>query len=157
MINTIVPQALATIDKDGKKITVPVPPSIILLRQGAQIQIGITHPQSVIEKLIRENKQPAALLVNALIDTGASNCVISPKIAEQLNLVQTGYRKITSVQDEQDRPVYYCRFNFQWGSGKDISAASCPLKGFDCIIGRDILMHWNFIYNGVNGIITICD
>ncbi|MFH1005286.1 MAG: retropepsin-like aspartic protease [Bacteroidota bacterium] len=157
MINTFGFQDRAEIEKDGKKILVPVPANIVLSRKGAVVPVIITHPKSVIDQLTKEGKTVPQVEVNALIDTGASSCVISPKIAEQLQLVQTGFRNITSVQDEQSRPVYYCWFMFPWGRGKQVSVASCPLKGIDCLIGRDIMQHWHFTYNGKDGFITICD
>jgi len=157
MINTIIPRVIGTIEKDGKKVNIPIPPRLALLKSGALVRVTITHPKSIIEELAKENKTPKETVVNALIDTGAASCIISPKIAEELELIQTGFRKVTSVQDEQQRPVYYCSFVLPWGSMKEISAASCPLKDMDCIIGRDIMMHWHFTYNGKDGIITICD
>ena len=41
--------------------------------------------------------------------------------------------------------------------GKEIPIVSCPLKNFDCLIGRDILLHWHFTYNGPDGSVVICD
>jgi len=95
--------------------------------------------------------------VNALIDTGASGTVITPRVADQLGLVHTGFQKVFSVQDEQQRPVYYGIIIFPWGIGKEIPIVSCPLKNFDCLIGRDILLYWHFTYNGPDGSIVICD
>ena len=63
----------------------------------------------------------------------------------------------TSVTDQQKRPKFFTRILFPWGKGIDLSAASCPLKGVDCLIGRDVMVHWNLIYNGATGQITICD
>ena len=92
-----------------------------------------------------------------MIDTGASGSVITPRVAEQLELIHTGYQKVSSVQDEQNRPVYYAMIRFPWGKGKEIPMVSCPLKNFDCLIGRDILQHWYLTYHGTDGSITICD
>ncbi len=95
--------------------------------------------------------------MNALIDTGASSTVITPRVADQLRLVHTGFQKVSSVQDEQQQPVYYGFIIFPWGSGKETPIVSCPLKKFDCLIGRDILLHWHFTYNGPDGSFVICD
>lgn len=143
--------------KDGKKISVQVPPPLILWRIGAVIPVSITHPTVVQEKLKGEGKEISITNTRALIDTGAASTVITPKIAERLGLVHTGYTKVCSVQDEQTRPVYYGFIGFPWGMGKDIPIISCPLKYFDCLIGRDILQHWHFTYNGADGSFTICD
>src|SRR3990172_6675123 len=104
MINTFGFQGRAEEEKDGKKIIIPVPANIILSRKGALVPVIITHPKSISDQLTKEGKTVPQVEVNALIDTGASSCVISPKIAERLQLVQTGFRNITSVQDEQNRP-----------------------------------------------------
>jgi predicted aspartyl protease len=95
--------------------------------------------------------------VNALIDTGASFTAVSSKVADELNLVQTGFKKISSVLNEQVQPVYYGFIIFPWGNGNEVPIVGCPLKEFDCLIGRDILNRWYFNYNGVDGSITICD
>lgn len=160
MINTIYFKAEQKIKRDGKEIIVPAPPDIALENQGAQIMVTITQPKSVIDKLPQSNgtKRVSSLQCKALIDTGSFGCVITPTVAETLKLVQTGYKKINSVLDEKERPAYYASIHFHWGKNKDVSVVECPLKGgFDCIIGRDILMHWNFIYNGRDGYIVICD
>ena len=158
MINTIPFAGHRIVEKDGKQVTIPVSPQLILRNEGAIIPVTITHPKSVSDQLIREGKQVPSVICNALIDSGASLTAISPKIADQLQLIQTGFKKISSVQDEQDRPEYYAFVVFNWGSGKEVPVVSCPFKGnFDCIIGRDIMMHWNITYNGKDGYIVICD
>lgn len=144
-------------DGKGNKILIPMHPSVVLQNQGAIIPVTISHPKSVIEKLTSEGKPTPSIRVNALIDTGAFGTVITPKVAEELKLIQTGTQTITSVQDKQERPVYFATIHFHWGVGKEVSVASCPLTGFDCLIGRDILMHWNITYNGKDGFIIICD
>ena len=144
-------------EKDGKKLTIPIPPPVVLNQKGAFIEVTIAHPRVIQEKLKQQGKKIPVVNVNALIDTGASSSVITPGIANQLGLVQTGFQKVSSVQDEQDRPAYYGFILFPWGSGKEIPIVSCPLKGFDCLIGRDILLHWHFTYNGPDGSVVICD
>jgi predicted aspartyl protease len=124
---------------------------------GAFIEVTITHPRIVQENFKQQGKSAPTVSVKALIDTGASGTVITPRVASQLSLVQTGFQKVSSVQDEQERPVYYGFIIFPWGSGKEIPIVSCPLKNFDCLIGRDILLHWHFTYNGPDGSVVICD
>jgi predicted aspartyl protease len=157
MIITIPFRAIQEVEKEGKKMLLPVPPPFVLQNQGAILPVIITHPRSVAEKLSKEGKTVPSINCNALIDTGAFGCVITPKIAEELNLIQTGFQNVTSVQDEQLRPEYFAFIRFNWGMGKEVRVASCPLKGFDCLIGRDMMMYWNFIYNGKDGFIIICD
>lgn len=158
MINTIPFGGHQVVEKEGKTTIIPISPQIVLREKGAIIPVNITHPRAVASKLSEEGKPIPSIRCNALIDTGASLTVISPRIADELKLVQTGFQKITSVQDQQDRPEYYAFVQFGWGTGKEVPVVSCPLNGgFDCLIGRDIMMHWNFTYNGRDGYIIICD
>lgn len=142
---------------DGKVIKIPVHPKHALKMSGPMLQVAITQPTKIIEILAKQNRQPKMIAINALIDTGASSCIITDKLAKELELIQTGFQKITSVQDQQDRPKYFARLQFPWGKAVEVAVASCPLTGVDCLIGRDVLMHWHLTYNGVTGQITICD
>ncbi len=157
MINTYRYGGQSKVSKEGQERIINIPPSIILTKMGAFIDVTITHPKSVQEKLRENNENIPAYKTKALIDTGASSSVISPAVAEQLNLVHTGYQKVTSVHNEQDRPVFFGFIIFPWGTGKEIPIISCEIKGFPCLIGRDILQHWHLTYNGPDGSIVICD
>lgn len=157
MINTYRYGGQKQTEKDGKKVIVPVPSQLVLAHMGAFLDVTITHPRIIQENFKQQGQNVPSISVKALIDTGASSSVIAPKVADQLNLVHTGYQQVTSVQDEQQRPVYYGFIIFPWGSGKEIPIVSCPLKNIDCLIGRDILIHWYFTYNGIDGSVVICD
>ena len=158
MINTIHAPSLRQADKDGKKVLIPVNPQIALSQRGPVIPVYISHPEKVIEKFKEEGKPVPVIQIQALIDTGASGSVITPRVVQELGLIQTGFQKITSVNNEEEQPQYFAKIQLPWGTHKDISVVACPLKGgIECLIGRDILMHWNFIYNGKDGFITICD
>lgn len=157
MINTYWYGGKVKTVKDGKEIEINIPSAIVLNRMGAFVDVIITHPRIVQEKLRAEGNQIPSYKTRALIDTGASNTVISPTVADKLNLVHTGYQKVASVHDEKDRPVYYGFVTFPWGNGKEIPIICCEIKNFPCLIGRDILQHWHFNYNGPDGSIVICD
>lgn len=157
MINTYRYSGQRTVEKEGQKLTVPVNPQLVLNGMGPFIQVTITHPRIIQEEFKRLGRRIPSISVNALIDTGASGTVVSPKVSDDLGLIHTGFQTVTSVQDEQQRPVYYAFILFPWGSGKEIPIVSCPLRRFDCLIGRDILMHWHVSYNGPDGSIVICD
>ncbi len=161
MIKTIRYQTPIAFKKvpDGKQIPVKIPEHKILQRMGALVQVMITYPTIIAETFQKQNQQIPAITVQALIDTGASSTVISPKVASALNLKQTGTQKVSSVQDEQERPVYFGRVNFPWGMGMDAPLVECPIRGdyFECLIGRDVLQHWHFSYNGPDGSYVICD
>jgi predicted aspartyl protease len=146
------------VEQDGKRAPVQIPSPIVLNRMGPFIEpVTITHRQISQELLEKQGKNVPTASVRALIDTGASLSVISQQVADELGFVQTGYQNISSVQDEQQQPVYYGRIIFPWGNGIEIPIVSCPLRRFDFLIGRDVLAHWHFTYNGVDGSIVICD
>lgn len=157
MITTYRYGALTEIEKDGKKVNVQVPPQFVLSQAGPIIKVSVTHPRIVQEQLKQLNKDIPTISINALIDTGASSSVITPKIATQIGLVQTGFQRVTSVHDAQDRPIFYGFILLPWGKGKEIPLVACDLKNFDCLLGRDILMHWHLTYHGTDGSIVICD
>jgi predicted aspartyl protease len=157
MINTYRYGGHKALQKDADIPKLEVSPKEILEIKGPFIQVTITHPRIIQEELRRKGQKVSSVNVNALIDTGASTSVITPKIAEKLDLIHTGYQKVLSVQDEQEQPIYYGFIVFPWGNGKEIPIVCCPLKDVDCLIGRDILKHWYFAYNGADGSITICD
>ncbi|UCH95842.1 MAG: hypothetical protein JSV88_03090 [Candidatus Aminicenantes bacterium] len=87
--------------KDDEIQELEAPANEILELKGPFLQVTITHPIKIQEKLKRKGLKVSSLHVNALIDTGASFTAVSSKIVDELNLVQTGYQKISSVQDEQ--------------------------------------------------------
>jgi predicted aspartyl protease len=157
MINTYRYGGYGALHQDLAAQKIDLPPNDILEMKGAFLQVTITHPGKIQEELIKSGQKVPKLNVSALIDTGAGASVISPRVASELNLIHTGYQKVFSVQDEQEQPVYYGFIIFPWGNGKEIPLVCCPLKGVDCLVGRDILKHWHFTYNGADGSITICD
>ncbi|MBI5399285.1 retroviral-like aspartic protease [Candidatus Saganbacteria bacterium] len=157
MITTLRYAGKAKKVQDGKAIDISIPPPIVLTKTGAFIDVTITHPKTVSERIREKGESIPTFSTKALIDTGASSSIISPKIAEKLKLLHTGYQKVASVHDEKDRPVYYGLLLFPWGKGKEIPLICCDLKNFECLIGRDILQHWCFTYNGTDGSVIICD
>lgn len=157
MINTYRYSSQKPFISDDKFRKAELSPGDVLEIKGSILQVSITHPRIAQENIRKEGRKVPSLNVQALIDTGAGSSVISPRIADELDLIHTGYQKVLSVQDEQEQPVYYAFIIFPWGNGKEIPLVCCPLKEVDCLIGRDILKHWHFTYNGPDGSITICD
>ena len=147
----------AKTQKDGKEVAVNLPGRLVLAQFGGFVDVTITHPKALHETFTSRSEPVPSYTTRALIDTGASSSVISPVVADKVRLVHTGYRRVTSVDDEREHPVYFGFLLFSWGSGKEIPLVACPLKHFECLIGRDILMHWYLTYNGLDGSIVICD
>ena len=142
---------------DGEVFELPAESNTLIKSHGALVQVNISLAKSEVEIIYTQGKQVEPFSCDALIDTGASISVISPKVVEQLGLVETGFKNIISVHSSELRPVYFGRIIFPWGSAMEIPLVSCELQGFDCLIGRDVLRFWHMTYDGFNGEITICD
>jgi len=158
MIATLRLTATGKTVQDGKEVSVNLSPAQVLYQVGPVIDVTITQPSDIQKQYEEEKKEVASITTRAMIDTGASTTVITPRIAESAQLIHTGYRKVSSVHDKRERPVYYGLVMFPaLGGAKALPLVSCELKRFDCLIGRDILMHWHFTYNGRDGSIVVCD
>jgi len=140
---------------DGEVVEIPLAANIAIQSNGPLMPVNISKPVSGIELI--QTKQLHTINCNALIDTGASISGISPKIAEHLDLIETGFEPIASVHNVELRPIYLGRITFPWGSSMEIPLVCCELQGIDCLIGRDVLRFWHMTYDGFNGEITICD
>jgi len=133
-------------------------PKFALQAQGPWIEVVVTHPKPVAEKMRRAGAPVSTQRAEALIDTGSSLSIASDALAQKLQLKRTDrLRRIQSVQDEQDRPEYFVEIRFPWGATEEVAVAACPLKSCDFIIGRDMMMNWILTYNGREGSITISD
>ncbi len=142
---------------DGEVVEIPAESNTSIKLKGALMPVNISLSTSVVELISTHGKSVQPFSCDALIDTGASISVISPKVVAQLGLIETGFVNIASVHSVELRPVYLGRITFPWGSGMEIPLVCCELQGIDCLIGRDILRYWHMTYDGFNGEITICD
>jgi predicted aspartyl protease len=102
------------------------------------------------------------LPIKALIDTGASLTVINPEIATTCKLKQTGHQTINAVGGKAGEfPAYAAAISFPGTELPGLDATrvvACPIirqPFFSCLIGRDIMRKWRFIYDGRTGEIEI--
>jgi len=102
------------------------------------------------------------LQMTAMIDTGASVTVINPAVAATCKLRQTGRARISAVGGASgEYPEHAAAISFpktQLPSFDAIRVVACPIirqPFFSCLIGRDILRKWLFIYDGRAGEIEI--
>ena len=66
-------------------------------------------------------------------------------------------KAVSGAHNQQLCPVYFAQIVFNWGATIQIPLVGLNITNIDCLIGRDIMAHWHFTYNGKNGTITICD
>ncbi len=93
----------------------------------------------------------------ALIDTGAGRTVLTPLAIEMLNLPLVDYITVSRAGGTDSRvPVYvasiqFPRYNLVNIDVVQVIGYDLPGGLFQCLIGRDILSHWLFTYNGKTG------
>jgi len=115
---------------------------------------------SVIEEVLRKDDQlvPTPILVNAMIDTGATGTVVREDIPAQLGLDPTG---VTSINTPSSTDVecyeYLVRLLFPNRVLVETTVIGAPLKGqhIQSLIGRDVLRHGVFIYIGYTNTFTL--
>lgn len=128
-----------------------------LLRSGPIIQIEISNPVDSLKKAT----------VNGLIDTGAAFSAINPRLAQSCHLIQRGQKKIhvpgnTRPEDAREYPEFAASIRFPQSDLHGFrvhGVVACPIfeTQFSCLIGRDILRYWEFIYSGISGQFSIAD
>ncbi|HZU33620.1 MAG TPA: hypothetical protein VFB79_21075 [Candidatus Angelobacter sp.] len=133
-------------------------PAEKLLQNGPIIKVQIGNPS---DPLVQ------AITVNALLDTGAAFSAINPQIAHSCRLIQRSQKKVhvpgnTKAEDAKVYPEFAATLGFPESDLDRIrvhGVIACPIfeTQFSCLIGRDILRYWEFIYNGVLGQFSIKD
>lgn len=133
-----------------------------LLEQGPHIAVTVSATVWEVEEGRAVGLEYPTLPVRALIDTGASLTVINPQIAATCKLKQTGHQKINAVGGEAGEfPEYACAISFPETELPSLDTArvvACPIirqPFFSCLIGRDILRKWLFLYDGRSGEVEI--
>lgn len=101
---------------------------------------------------------PRVLHTNALWDTGATNCVITPSCARSLNLKPVGLTKTHHAGGESIANVYLVTIALPNGVGiKGVRVTECAEQSgsFGIIIGMDIITRGDFSISNKNGKTTV--
>lgn len=127
-----------------------------LRRQGALIKIAIEQPEAISKSMRDRGEQPPKpVVLDALLDTGASISGIDRAVAEQIGLVQVGSIKISGVTGIQDQPVFTARLTFDSPSATfdpvRITGSSLGSMEFQVLIGRDVMERMVLVYDGPEG------
>lgn len=134
-----------------------------LQQEGPQIRVNISAPRIDREEAETLGLEYPVLSVLCLIDTGASRTVINPQVAQTCRLRHTGFALISAAGSEPQRyPEYAAMIVFPDTNLKPIEMArvvGCPLpkQQIACLVGRDFLRKWRFVYEGVDGSFGISD
>lgn len=146
----------------GDRIVVKAGPTE-LQQRGPIITVLISHTSDEITEAKSVGFEfPRSRPFSALIDTGAAVTIINPQLAETYKLRYIGPEHITALDNTGLYPGYAAAISFPDRAlrGFDpIRIIACPLASasMSCLIGRDILRHWDFTYHGQSGEFTIRD
>ena len=112
--------------------------------------------------------------VMALLDTGTLRTSVSDVIATALELKPVGFSKMNTAAGVKTFPDYIIDILFANNGIKgfaDLMVGSCSLpynnnppngnvmakSNFGVLIGRDIMSHWNIVWNGPTSSVFIAD
>jgi len=96
-------------------------------------------------------KVPVPVPALAMIDTGATGTVLRPDLIRRLGLKPVGVTFIHTPSSTNIRCLQYLtRLVFPSNVVVETVAIEAPLQGqhIECLVGRDVLRHGVFIYNG---------
>jgi hypothetical protein len=133
-----------------------------LALNGARLDVEISVPASVIEYYTsRGQTPPRKQTARALIDTGASISGLKPSIAQATGLIQTSSVGISGVIGAETRPVYIAaihlpEYNISFDT-VDVAGVDLPQQDVDVLLGRDLLKHLVFTFQGKFGTFTLQD
>ena len=136
-----------------KKGNTVVPARDVLHLAGACVNIVIAHPNP---------DNSASHSGVALIDTGAIRTAIDERICKKLNLTPSAQVQMSHAGGTAMRTCYAAQISFPQLLPRPISmprTLSVDLSGnklpIIALVGRDILAHMKFVYNGPRGRIEI--
>lgn len=121
--------------------------------EGPVIDVLFLISTELEEKYKKEGKEvPKPVQIRALIDTGASHCVIQKEIPEKLELEPVGSTKI-NTPSSKDHQCYQYFMRMAIPTHRLVYEGvftAAPLEGqnINCLVGRDLLADGIFIYIG---------
>ena len=125
--------------------------SPFLFENGPVYPIVITPSFVSINALKIEKKDVPHIKVYSLIDTGAQTTAISQKVVDHLKLVARGTAKVYTSQSSKVVNEYDIALEFDsdvYINTLRVLGADLQDHHIDCLIGRDVLQHGIFIYDG---------
>jgi hypothetical protein len=96
---------------------------------------------------VMDLKKKKKLKVQALWDTGATNTMVSKKVAAMLSLKKTGETSVRSFAGEKSVSEYYLRLLLAGGFAKDLQVLEMSqIVGADILIGMDVIGYGDFVF-----------
>jgi hypothetical protein len=113
------------------------------------------------------NPQPVKTTqIIAHFDTGATRTSIDVELAKQLNLIPTGQSPSYTAAGLRQATNYVIDLSFPSSTlrpYKNLQISSCVLQRpnkplpFKLLIGRDVMSHWNIVWDGPTSTVIISD
>lgn len=101
---------------------------------------------------IDNGAHPEVHMFIAVWDTGATNSVISAKVAKTVGLVPSGVKECHTVNGKKTANTYVVNMHLPSGVGfKMIEVSEGDMGGIDVLIGMDIITHGDFAITSKNG------
>lgn len=146
--------------------------AVPLMKNGFNLPVAIS-----VSSMMREmepEKKFKTFIVMAHFDTGATNTTIDTKIADFLELKAVGLSRINTAGGTIETPKYAVDIIFprtELRQFTNLEVGSCQLpfnidqnnpnflsnNNFGVLIGRDIMAHWNIVWNGPTSTVFISD
>src|SRR5262245_9946542 len=126
---------------------------------GPVIQVQVEVPTALATQLTSAGQPlPEPVVGVALIDTGASLCAVDSAVIRQLGVQPVGVAHVGTAGGQQQQLTYPGRFTFPGSNLPPIdfnTLLGCDFAGqlalgspLVALIGRDLLQHFVFVYNG---------
>lgn len=112
----------------------------------------ITPVDINVAQITRKDKNSKFTKVNALWDTGATHSVITPKLAQYLNLIPIDKTTVTGVNSKEVVNVYLVDLllpnNLYF---PNVRITESDFVGADILIGMNIIQHGDFAISNAKG------
>jgi hypothetical protein len=139
-------------------------PGALLHKEGPKVPVEVRVPAELEVLLQKESKPvPSPVRGLALIDTGATLSMIDEEAIQHLCVSPVGSVVLGTAGGAKQSALYPVRLAIVIPPNPPVVAAqiaqiTCgPLKpqGLLCLLGRDLLQHALFVYDGASGRFTI--
>ena len=138
------------------------PPAAVeeLRRRGAIVKVALEHPEAVARGMRERGQEPPKpVVLDAMLDTGASISAIDRGLAGRLGLVQVGSVAISGVTGVQEQPVFTGRLTFDSPAATfdpvRLTGAAIGVQQFHLLIGRDVMERMVLVYDGPEGVFRL--
>jgi predicted aspartyl protease len=132
-----------------------------LVSEGPTVPVAVAVPPSLVTYLEGKNLPvPTPVTGRALIDTGASVCMVDESVVQSFNLPPFGVQTIHGAGGTAQQATYPASLSFPGTTLPNLSfidfiAGPLQATGIIAIIGRNVLSNFVLIYNGPGGSVSL--